>query len=1229
MQNPPDFLSRFAEKATALWKDHGVKEPVFSRGTYHVGVQEKGKKQEFAFLQMNDKGALNDSFCSCKASETEGACVHLSAAYLRIFNGTDEPLHVRFNKSLWNRLFQMEAKRQEPDPKCFVKNEEEYACLSSTKKVLFSIKPQSEKAKKRLSEIISPKKEETEETSIKFSNLSSEEIEQYKKGNASHALRYELSFWADLAKWLMELQDEGSSYTISFEGSPLPHDMKVRFGDVELFFYISEVHLPWILPSLATVQFPLEVVGEESSSIESVTYDEEKRCLTVSAGPQKTLSPQNGEGVNVGDWIYMEGKGFYRKGSAAFAGSEVVPEEKIGDFLIKNSKELATFLPIHSEPQEPKYHLHFDGEANLHINLYLFDVKEVKDKKASCFAPWVYLPGKGFYCVEGLMFPEKETIISWDKVSDFVNRHREWLHQFPGYQTHVGSLESRLTYAMTSADELRFDVELNFPMEETVHFDQWIYVKGQGFYMKKESRGLPLHPGLRVNKSAISSFIKEHEMELEQVRGFFSTDAPIEKIGLRVFLNDEGLITVTPKFKYVSGVDPSSVRFFGDFFYMEGKGFSSIAPHLSVPEKYRESVVIPHDQEVSFCAYELGSLVSYIEEIDPHLQKPKRLKLKIRKISRDSRKKTGQWLVDFVYESDVGATDIFAIWDAFFEKKRSLFSKAGFLNLKDARFNWIKQLPKKRLDRKRGLVKLDTLEWFRLEAFEAIEETKGISPSAQETQKVLGELNQFETKELLDISGLQSRLRPYQEQGVHWLWFLYCHGLSGLLCDDMGLGKTHQAMALLAGIFNADPEKHSKYLVVCPTSVIYHWEEQLKRFLPGIRVCIYYGTSRSLDNFESDYDLLLTSYGVLRQSDELVKTLSFEAAFYDEIQVAKNDRSQTHQILRKVRAKMCVGLTGTPIENRLREIKALFDVVLPSYMPSDAVFREMFTRPIEKENDEGKRELLARLVKPFILRRKKSEVLRDLPEKMEEIAYCDLSDEQTVLYREVVNEMRSGLYQDLKDESKPVKYLHVFSALSKMKQICDHPALISKDIKNYQKYSSGKWDLFIELLSEARDSNQKVVVFSQYLGMIEMIEAYLKKKKIGYASIKGSTRDRNAQLRKFREDPACEVFVGSLLAAGVGIDLTVASIVIHYDRWWNPAKENQATDRVHRIGQNRGVQVFKLVTKNTIEEDIHAIIERKKGLLDQVVGSDDQINYLNRDELLNIFEKMFLNMPSC
>jgi superfamily II DNA or RNA helicase len=852
---------------------------------------------------------------------------------------------------------------------------------------------------------------------------------------------------------------------------------------------------------------------------------------------------------------------------------------------------------------------------------------DLQSERAACFVPWAYVPDHGFYLLDDWLFEEKEKIVPKEQVADFVNKHRLWLHHFPGFQTHLGSLESHLTYRLGKDGELIFDAELNFPQdyEQMHHFDEWVYIKGQGFYMKKQNQGrLPLHPGLHVPKDEISNFISNHKEELEQVQGFFNSASPIQKTGLVVSLNEAGQISVVPKIEYASGMDLKGLRMFGDYAYFEGKGFSELHPLARLPDRYREPVVIPTAQEAAFLAFELEPLKPYLLEIDPRLLRPVNLKLKIRKIQKDRKKRAGQeWLVDLAYSSESGSVDIFSIWDAFQGRQRHLFSPAGLISLKEPRFNWIRQLPKRKLDRKRGVVRLNTLEWIRLTVFEEIEEPRGGDPDSVETRHLLEELGRLETNRLLDISRLKSTLRPYQEQGLHWLWVLYCHGLSGLLCDDMGLGKTHQAMALLAAVINEDEERKNKYLVVCPTSVIYHWQELLKKFLPEIRVCTYYGLERSLENFETHFDLLLTSYGILRTGKEDLRTLRFEVAIFDEIQIAKNHASQTHQALRAIHAKMKLGLTGTPIENRLRELKSLFDLVLPSYMPPDPVFRDVFINPIEKLKDEEKRTLLGRLVKPFLLRRKKSEVLTDLPEKIEEISYCDLSEEQQKLYRDVAFKMRDTVYKDLKDGSKPIPYVHVFSALSALKQICDHPAIVENDVKNYQNHASGKWDLFVELLYEARDSGQKVVVFSQYLDMLAIIESYLKKKGIGYASIKGSTRDRSEQLRKFREDPACEVFVASLLAAGVGIDLTVASIVIPYDRWWNPAKENQATDRVHRIGQNRGVQVFKLVTKNTIEEHIHDMIERKKGLLEQIIGHEDQISYLSREELIQVFEKMY------
>ena len=1225
MANPPDFVLAYLSEGKAILNAGSVKEPLFSRGTYQIEIQEKGKKKAFPFIQMKDDGEITDSFCSCKVSEEGKGCPHVAAAYLRIFNGAEEPLHIRFKKSLWNRLFQMAAKRHGYDTEGLVKEKEgKYSCESKTKKGLFSIEAITPAARKRLEGIIAERVVETEETSIKFSNLSAEEISQYRAGQSSHSLRYELSFWADIAKWLMAESDQKKPYEIIFNEAAPPNEMTLKFPELGIWFYISEVNWPWIIPALNTVKSPLQVFDSEDDAIDHVEYDEEAKRFLVHHRGKRREGAADFTGHPLGDWLYVEGKGFYRRRYEPLFREREIPEEKIASALKESSKELSRFLPIHADPTKAQYKLHFDEKGDFHIQLYLLESGDMQAPAASCFVPWAYVPGKGFYLVEDWLFEGREKVVPKSEVAEFVNHHRLWLHQFPGFQTHLGSLESHLIYALNPEGELTFDAELNFPEEETLNFEEWVYIRGQGFYMKRESRGrLPLHPGLKIAKEEISSFISGHKEELEQVQGFFSSEPPVQKMGLSISLNEEGRIAITPKLEYAPNIDPAAVKSFDDYFYVEGKGFSEIPPAARLPERYREEIAIAAPQEAAFLAYELDPLRPYITRLDPRLKKPARLKLKIRKIQRDRKRRNQEWLVDLAYESEQGMIDIFPIWDALAEKRRHLFSHAGLLFLKEPRYNWVRQLPKKRLDRKRGMVRLNTLEWIRLNVFEEVQEPKGTSEEAVETRHLLESLSRMETSRILDITRLKATLRPYQEQGVNWLWFLYCHGLSGLLCDDMGLGKTHQTMALLAAVINEDPEKQNKYLVVCPTSVIYHWQELLRRFLPEIRVCTYYGLERSLEHFETDYDLLLTSYGILRTGRENLRQARFEVSIFDEIQIAKNHASQTHKALRSINSQMKLGLTGTPIENRLRELKSLFDIVLPSYMPADTVFREIFINPIEKTGDEEKKTLLGRLVKPFILRRKKSEVLRDLPEKIEEISYCDLSAEQKELYRQVADRLRSTVYRELKDETRPISYIHVFSALTTMKQICDHPSLIHGDEKQYQTHASGKWDLFTELLMEARDSGQKVVVFSQYLGMLSIIESYLKKKGIGYASIKGSTRDRSEQLRKFREDPACEVFVASLLAAGVGIDLTVASIVIHYDRWWNPAKENQATDRVHRIGQNRGVQVFKLVTKNTIEEHIHEMIERKKGLLEEIIGADDQITYLSRDELIQVFELMF------
>lgn len=1227
MDSPP-FVSEYLKAAHALLERGAVLEPIYSRGTYQIEVQDRNKPF-FPYLQITDEGMLTDAFCSCALSERAKGCPHLAAAWLRIFNDTQEPLHVRFRKSLWNRLFQMASKRHGYEPSCLQKEGALFYCESKTKKRLFSIEGLSEEGRKRLQELLFERKEE--ESTIQFANLSVDEIDQWRRNEAGHLLHFELSFWSDCAQWLMWMADEKEPFTISFDEKKgeLPHEITIRFDQVIVQFYISSANWPWIIPSLASVPSPLAVYDREEIWIERVHYDPEGRFLEIRKKESSQESNIRERSIVVGEWLYVEKEGFYRKRSDPMWEQGSIEEKEIGTFLTKHSKEVAKWLdvPIQLESLSARYQLFFDSDERLHIRLFALEEEDIFQPYAVAYLPWVYLPQKGFFHLQDLMFEELEKVIEKDLVAEFIDHHRRWLHQFPGFQTHFGSLQSHLTYAFTDGGDLSFGAQLDFPehFEGAIDFGEWIYLRGQGFYMKQQSRGkLPLYPGLVVPKEEIGHFLQEHKEDLEQVQHFFASRSFLEKMGLALFVNAEDRIVIEPHREVVQGIDPANVRFYGSFAYLLHEGFFELPPASRLPERYQEKLVISRSQEAAFLAYELEPLKRFALSLDQKLKKPKQLHLNIRKVKREKRLSFG-WLIDGSYVSEIGSVDLIAIWDAFQAKKQHLFSEAGLLFLKDVRFNWLRQITKRRIDRKKRVIRLNTLEWIKLSVFEKIEPPKGNDPESLATRELLEQIGRFETKQLLDVSRLQSTLRPYQEIGVQWLWFLYCHGLSGLLSDDMGLGKTHQAMALLAAISQGDRNRSQKYLVVCPTSVIYHWQDLLERFLPDLRVSIYYGIERSLTDFEEHYDLLLTSYGILRTGKEDLRIYSFELAIFDEIQIAKNASSQTHKALRSVRAQMRLGLTGTPIENRLRELKALFDLLLPNYFPTDALFREFFIHPIEKHQDAEKKDLLSKLVRPFILRRKKSEVLTDLPEKIEEIAYCDLSTEQQELYYNTSSQMREGVYRELKDETKPISYVHVFSALSTLKQICDHPSLLSKDLRNWSSHASGKWDLFVELLQEALDSKQKVVIFSQYLDMLAIIESYLKKKGIGFASIKGSTRNRKEQLVRFKEDPRCEVFVASLLAAGVGIDLTVASIVIHYDRWWNPAKENQATDRVHRMGQNRGVQVFKLVTKHTIEEDIHALIEKKKGLMEEIIGTDeaDQISYLNRDELISIFEQIW------
>jgi SNF2 family DNA or RNA helicase len=1229
----PAVLKPFRQEGEHLLSEGRVGQIEFSGGTYQVQVfDDQYPEGVWTFLQLDDRNKLKDFFCSCDEGEMS-TCPHLAASYLRIFNGMPQPLHRRFEKSLWNKLCFLYSQHTETNNTPFKpSNKGVYAIYSGDGRQIFLAHAKNKKSSKHLNDLLFHRHIETEETSLKFSNLTQDEIISWKEGRPSTHLRYELSFWCDLAKWLMSLQDSGENYAIQFEYSPdkIPDTINISFDQIECRFYISSTDLPAIIPALNTVTSPLKVHELTSQNITKITYDQEAGLFLIDSNKASAKGHDNDKEQNrkFGSWLYIPDKGFYPLDPLGLLSSKEIPASHISTVLNENAtfvKEHLEGTVIHDEPITASYNLNFDDNWNLHINCYAFHPGDLKQPGSRYFGDWIYLVDTGFYKLEQPRFHDLDTIIPAEDVGVFIQQNRTWVNAHEGFETHLSNVEARLSYKMDSIQgplSFQRSIATDEYQGKSKDFGPWVYIAGQGFYSKVTSHiGLPLRPGIALNADQIPLFIRTNHEELKLVHKFFSNTCPVIKVGLQITLNKDQII-VSPKYELDPRYKNKEVGYFDEFTYVPQEGFSVLPADCRLPLTFRHPVTITPEHLPHFINHELNTLKPFISDISKELERPSLLKLIAQNISRADANAKGWYTLELAYASNLGTIPLAKLWSEIKKKQRFSFSKAGLIDLEDRRFDWLKLLGKKRLNKNSNTLTLSTIELIRLNAFDQIEALN------EESLHLLKELTDFQIPDEPDLTNLQCPLRPYQKIGLHWLWFLYDHGLSGLLCDDMGLGKTHQTMALLAAISNFHKKKgenvNRHFLIVCPTSVIYHWQDKLAQYLPHLRFCTFYGSERSLDQFHEQYDILLTSYGIWRIEHEMLSKIPFEVAVFDEIQVAKNHHSKLHSAVAHVNAQMRLGLTGTPIENRLRELKALFDLVLPTYMPSDRDFREHFVKPIEKDRDPARKNLLTRLIHPFVLRRKKEDVLIDLPDKTEEIAHCVLSEEQARMYNDVVEPSRRAVLAELANNETPIPFIHIFSILSALKQICNHPACYLKDPDSYKKMQSGKWNLFVELLNEARESNQKVVIFSQYLNMMDIIQNHLTEAGIGFASIRGSTTNRGEELKRFNDDPNCEVFVGSLQATGLGLELTAASVVIHYDRWWNAARENQATDRVHRIGQKRGVQVFKMVTKGTFEEKIDAMINRKGRLMDEIVGIDDHriLKLFNRDEIIELLQSV-------
>lgn len=1184
MQSIPPYLTSYLSRLASNNHRLTVQEIQFSGPTYQVKIAEPAQEDIWTFIQLNQDASVADAFCSCSESEEKGGCLHLALSYRCLFNGSSLPLHEKFRHSFWYEMGKIWFSR--------------YG--SRAKGAGFKASSVTEVGHRLLELIEGERILETEENSIKFSNLSEKELDDWREGHPSRELLFELSRWADFAKQLF-LYGLKKTLVLKFKEEDLPSEFTIESPDFDIKSRLDVTDLDAIIPVLNTVNSPLKVYNQLADCCNKIVYDAERAALHLHLKPMKKTE----SGFEAGAFVYAKGKGFYPR-QPLF--KEWIPDVEVEPFFDRYASEIAPLLENekwHDESLILKYALHFDQEWNLHIDPYAFKKGDLEASKR--WGRWIYIPSKGFFALT----QEREIPLTIDleNIPEFIRKEAAFLNEQPGFNVHLGSIETQVLYKVDKQGSLHFERRLPHKGAMSKEFDSWIYVKGEGFFNKIYAPiYLPIELGVPLKKDIVPSFLRRNRAELEQIPNFMSLEGPFDEVGLEIGLDKTNRIWIEPRFILKPKFKNHPVRYYEEWVYLENEGFFELPLSQLLPENLRDPVWIPKEATREFIEKQWPHMQSWVRQIDPRLVPPVWIRLILDHLEEAL---YHSWKIDLHYQTERGSIPIGAVIEGIQKKEKYLFLPEGRLDLSDERFLWIKRLGPAAIGKDYQL-NLSLIELIRLHAFEEIGATKQVSQLFQE-------VIDLKRTPPFNCDELKSVLRPYQRIGAEWLFSLHNYLLGGLLCDEMGLGKTHQAMALIAAMRNIKPD--AKCLVVCPTSVLYHWEDKLAEFFPTLNVMTHHGTFRRKE-IEGDFSLFLTSYGVLRRDIEWLKKCTFDVAFFDEIQVAKNHRSKLYTTLQHVKAEVKIGLTGTPLENRLRELKALFDLVLPGYMPSETEYNKMIVRPIEKGHDMMKKGLLQRLTHPFILRRRKIDVLRDLPEKVEAVAHCELTSEQEKLYRETLLIQGNELLKELVDVKKAVPFVHVFSLLSRLKQICDHPALFLKQTEDFDQYHSGKWDLFVELLQEARESQQKVVVYSQYLGMLDIIENYLKAEGIGFASLRGSTRDRKEQITLFAEDPACEVFVASLKAAGLGIDLTAASVVIHYDRWWNAARENQATDRVHRYGQSRGVQVFKLVTKNTFEERINQIIERKKALIDEAIAFDDHevMKSFTREELFELLQ---------
>ena len=486
-------------------------------------------------------------------------------------------------------------------------------------------------------------------------------------------------------------------------------------------------------------------------------------------------------------------------------------------------------------------------------------------------------------------------------------------------------------------------------------------------------------------------------------------------------------------------------------------------------------------------------------------------------------------------------------------------------------------------------------------------------------QRKLQKLNDFEN--IADTQmpvHFKGELRSYQKAGYNWFSFLREYNFGGCLADDMGLGKTIQTLAMLQKLKEEDElnQTHSTSLIIMPTSLIYNWLAEAKKFTPKLKILAHTGSARNKDvSHFIKYDIVITTYGITRVDVNEIQSFYFNYIILDESQNIKNPSSKSFKSVRLLKSRHRLILSGTPVENSVGDLWTQLTFLNPGLLGTQAFFNEEYVQAIEKRKDEEKARKLQAIIKPFVLRRTKEQVAEELPAKTEQVIYCDMSEDQASYYEKTKSAYRNDLLSSMDDGTYAQKQVQLLQGLTALRQLANHPKMIDDTYHS----DSGKFENVVHTLDNVLKGGHKVLIFSQFVKHLSIFRAHFEKEHIPFAYLDGSTKNRGEIVAEFQENKELKVFLISIKAGGVGLNLTQADYVFILDPWWNPAVEQQAIDRSHRIGQEKKVFIYKFIAKDTVEEKILALQNRKKRLASSLITTEESFfKSLSKEDIREI-----------